>query len=280
MMAAMVAIDSPHNPRIRAAAALRDRRDRVATGLALVDGARESLRAIEAGASVETAFICPLLLRSEDALAAEAALRARGIDALEVAERAFEAVAYGDRTDGIVLVVRAPSVRLEDLDPGDSPLLLVTEDVEKPGNLGAILRTADAAGCDGVIAIGGADAFNPNVIRASAGTVFTVPFATTTAGEALSWLRGRGIRILAARVDAEALYSDADLRGPLALVLGSEAAGLSDAWRGPDVEAIRLPMLGVADSLNVSATAAILAYEALRQRGRSNGIHKSQGGTA
>jgi TrmH family RNA methyltransferase len=279
MMGAMVAIDSPHNPRIRAAAALRDRRDRVATGQALVDGARESLRAIEAGMAVETAFLCPSLLRSEDALAVEAALRARGIDALEVAERAFEAVAYGDRTDGIVLVVRAPSVRLADLDPGDSPLLLVTEDVEKPGNLGAILRTADAAGCDGVIAIGGADAFNPNVIRASAGTVFTVPFAAATGDEALTWLRGRGIRILAARVDAEGLYSDADLRGPLAIVLGSEAAGLSDGWRAPDVEAVRLPMLGVADSLNVSATAAVLAYEALRQRGRPNGSHTSRGGT-
>jgi TrmH family RNA methyltransferase len=280
MMRVMVAIDSPHNPRIRAAAALRDRRDRVATGLALVDGARESLRAIEAGASVDSAFICPPLLRSEDALAADAALRARGIDALEVSERAFEAVAYGDRTDGIVLVVRAPSVRLEDLDPGDSPLILVTEDVEKPGNLGAILRTADAAGCEGVIAIGGADPFNPNVIRASAGTVFTVPFAAATGDEALAWLRGRGIRILAARVDAEALYSDADLQGPLAIVLGSEAAGLSDAWLAPDIEAIRLPMLGIADSLNVAATAAILAYEARRQRGAPNRSAAPLGGTA
>ena len=280
MMRAMVAIDSPHNPRIRAAAALRDRRDRVATGLALVDGARESLRAIEAGAPVDTAFICPPLLRSDDALAAEAALRARGIDALEVSERAFEAVAYGDRTDGIVLVVRAPSVRLEDLGPGDSPLLLVTEDVEKPGNLGAILRTADAAGCDGVIAIGGADPFNPNVIRASAGTVFTVPFAAATGDEALTWLRGRAIRILAARVDADALYTDADLRGPLAIVLGSEALGLSDAWLAPDVEAIRLPMLGVADSLNVAAAAAILAYEARRQRGAPKRPAALPGGTA
>ncbi|HEX4897048.1 MAG TPA: RNA methyltransferase [Candidatus Limnocylindrales bacterium] len=276
----MVAIESPHNPRIRAAAALRDRRDRMATGLALVDGARESLRAIEAGAPVEAAFVCPPLLRSGDALAAEAALRARGIDALEVSERAFEAVAYGDRTDGIVLVVRAPSVQLEDLDPRDSPLFLVTEDVEKPGNLGAILRTADAAGCDGVIAIGGADPFNPNVIRASAGTVFTVPLAVASGDEALAWLRGRGIRILATRVDAEGLYTDADLRGPLAIVLGSEATGLSDTWHAPDVAAVRLPMLGVADSLNVSATAAILAYEARRQRGASGRSAAPHGGPA
>jgi len=279
MMRTMVAIDSPHNPRIRAAAALRDRRDRVATGLALVGGAREIRRALDAGVPVDTAFVCPPLLRSEDAIAAEAALRARGIEPLEVSERAFESVAYGDRIDGIVLVVQAPSARLDDLDPGGSPFILVTEDVEKPGNLGAILRTADAAGCDAVIAIGGADLFNPNVIRASVGTAFTVPFAATTGGEALEWLRGHGIRIVAARVDAETLYSDADLRGPIAIILGSEALGLSGAWLAPDVEAVRLPMLGVADSLNVSATAAILVYEARRQRGLPNRSATTPGGT-
>lgn len=270
MIGAVIAIDSPHNPRIRAAAALRERRDRLATGLALVDGARESRRAIDAGVAVETAFVCPPLIRSDDAEAAVAALRSRGIEPLEVSERAFGAVAYGDRADGVVLVVRAPSVHLEDLDHPAAPLLLITEDVEKPGNLGAILRTADAAGCDAVIAIGGADLFNPNVIRASVGTAFTVPFAATTADEAVAWLRGRGIRMMAARVDAEALYTDTDLRGPLAIVLGSEALGLSETWLAPDIEAVRLPMLGAADSLNVAASAAILAYEARRQRGLPN----------
>jgi len=263
----VIAIDSPHNPRIRAAAALRERRDRLSTGHALVGGARECRRAIEAGVAIETAFVCPPLLGSREASAAVAALRARGIEPLEVSERAFGAVAYGDRLDGVVLVIRAPSVHLEDLDLTAAPLVLVTEDVEKPGNLGAILRTADAAGCDAVIAIGGADLFNPNVIRASVGTAFTVPFAATTADDALAWLRGRDIRIVAARVDAEALYADADLGGPLALVLGNESLGLSAAWLAPDVEAVRLPMLGLADSLNVAATAAILAYEARRQRG-------------
>jgi TrmH family RNA methyltransferase len=280
MMGAVIAIDSPHNPRIRAAAALRERRDRLETGLALVDGARESRRAIEAGVTVEAAFVCRPLLRSDEAADAVAALRSRGIEALEVSERAFGAVAYGDRTDGIVLVVRAPSVELEDLDPPAVPLLLVTEDVEKPGNLGAILRTADAAACDAIIAIGGTDVFNPNVVRASVGTAFTVPFATTTAEGALAWLRGRGIRIVATRVDAGALYTAADLRGPLAIVLGSEALGLSDAWHAPDVEAVRLPMLGVADSLNVAASAAILAYEARRQRGLPDRSDSPRGGTA
>jgi TrmH family RNA methyltransferase len=198
---------------------------------------------------------------------------------LEVSERAFEALAYGDRSDGVILVVRAPSTRLEDLAISDSPLILVTEDVEKPGNLGAVLRTADAAGCDAVIAIGGTDPFNPNVIRASIGTVFSVPFATTTASAGLEWLRGRVIRIMAARVDAEVLYTDSDLRGPLAIVLGSEALGLSEAWLGPDIEAVRLPMFGVADSLNVSASAAILAFEARRQRGAPGRPSTPAGGT-
>jgi TrmH family RNA methyltransferase len=280
MMRAVIAIDSPHNPRIRAAVALRERRDRTATGLALVDGARECRRAIEAGVEVESAFVCPPLLRTDEAAAAVAALRTRRIVPLEVSERAFEALAYGDREDGLILVVRAPSTSLEDLVIGDSPLILVTEDVEKPGNLGAILRTADAAGCDAVIAVGGTDLFNPNVIRASLGTAFTVPFAATTASAVLEWLRGRVIRIMAARVDAEVLYTDSDLRGSLAIVLGSEALGLSEAWLGPDIDAVRLPMLGVADSLNVSASAAILAYEARRQRGAPDRNRKPLGENA
>jgi len=279
MMGAVIAIESPHNPRIRAAAALRDRKDRAATGLALVDGARECRRAIEAGVTIETAFLCRPLLRSEDAEAAAAALGDRGIEMLELSERAFEAIAYGDRADGIVLVVRPPSVHLDDLEPGPAPFILVTEDVEKPGNLGAILRTADAAGCDAVIAIGGADPFHPNVIRASIGTVFSVPLAVSTAGGVLDWLRGRAVRIVATRVDAPTIYSDADLRGPLAIVLGSEATGLSEAWDAPDIQAIRLPMLGLADSLNVSASAAILAYEGRRQRGLPDRVTRSSGGT-
>jgi len=277
---AVIAIDSPHNPRIRAAAALRERRDRTASGLALVDGARECRRALEAGVTVETAFICPPLLRTEDALAAVAGMRPAGVTPVEVSERAFEALAYGDRSDGVILVVRAPSTRLEDLAIGESPLILVTEDVEKPGNLGAILRTADAAGCDAVIAIGGADLFNPNVIRASIGTAFSVPFAATTAGAALEWLGTRGVRVVAARVDATELYTDADLRGPLAIVLGSEATGLSDAWEAPGIGAVRLPMLGLADSLNVSASAAILAFEARRQRGLPARSEAARGGAA
>ena len=160
----------------------------------------------------------------------------------------------------------SPRASLDDIELPPEPLVVVTEDVEKPGNVGAILRSADAVGADAVIAVGGTDLFNPNVIRASVGTIFSMTVASASAVDAAGWLRMRGIRILASRVDADRLHVEADLRGPVAIVLGSEATGLSDAWRAPGVEAVRLPMTGVADSLNVSAAAAVLLYEAWRQR--------------
>jgi RNA methyltransferase, TrmH family len=265
-------IDSPANPRIKAAMRLRERRERDATGLTLVDGGREALRAVEAGTFVESAFVCPPLLASHEAKrVAEKLSQSVGpfgaaIDYAEVSERAFERLAYGDRADGVILVVRAPRTQVADIALPPAPLVVVTEDVEKPGNVGAVLRSADAVGADAVIAIGGTDLFNPNVIRASVGTVFTVPVAAATATETAAWLRLHGIRIVASIVDAGQLHVDADLRGPVAIVLGSEAAGLSDAWRSEGVEAVRLPMAGVADSLNVSVAAAVLLYEAWRQR--------------
>jgi RNA methyltransferase, TrmH family len=262
-------IESPSNPRVRAATALRDRRDRDATGRTLVDGAREARRALEAGARVVTAFTCPDLLAGADGDAAVDLAIRRGTEIIELSRRAFEKLAYGDRADGIVLVVEVPptdlaSLHLDGLD--HAPLVIVTEDLEKPGNLGAILRSADGAGADALIAIGGTDLFNPNVIRASVGTIFSVPIATATATDTRAWLGEHRLRIVTARVDADRLHTEADLSGPLAIVLGSEAEGLSDAWRGSDVEAIRLPMLGIADSLNVSVAAAVLLYEARRQR--------------
>jgi RNA methyltransferase, TrmH family len=267
-----VLIESPANPRIRDAARLRERRERDATGLTLVDGGREALRALEAGAIVEAAFVCPPLIsttkakRVAEKLGQDVGPFGASIDVVEVGERAFEKLAYGDRSDGVVLVVRAPRSALADLQLPPDPLVVVTDDVEKPGNVGAILRSADAVGASAVIAAGGTDLFNPNVIRASVGTVFSMPIAAAPAGEVAAWLRERGLRILATRVDAELLHVDADLTGSVAVVLGSEAEGLSDAWRDHDVEAVRLPMAGVADSLNVSVAAAVLLYEAWRQR--------------
>ena len=262
----MALIDSPWNPRIKAALELRDRAARIESRRTLVDGARECLRAVEAGAHVEVAFACPALAIGHDAREALRLVAGRGVEVVEVSERVHDRLAFGNRGDGLVLVVTTPETALAGLKPGPDPLLLVTEAVEKPGNLGAILRTADAVGCDAVIAVGGTDLYNPNVIRASVGTVFSLPVATATAAEALSWLHARGIRPVAARVDAARAYTEADLRGPLALVLGSEADGLSGAWQDSSIEGVRLPMRGVADSLNVSVAAAVLAFEARRQR--------------
>jgi TrmH family RNA methyltransferase len=261
-------IESASNPRIKAALSLRDRREREATGRTLVDGARESRRALEAGAHAVTAFVAPDLLAGEDADVAIELARSSGAEIVELGPRAFDRLAYGDRADGLVLVVETPPTDLASFlpHPAEAPLLVVTEAVEKPGNLGAILRSADGAGANGLIAIGGTDPFNPNVIRASVGTVFGVPIAVASRTEALAWLREHAVRLMAARVDAVRLHTEADLTGPLAIVLGSEAEGLTDAWRTIDVEAVRLPMLGLADSLNVSVAAAILLYEARRQR--------------
>jgi RNA methyltransferase, TrmH family len=264
---------SPSNPRIRAAAQLRDRRERSSTGLTLVDGAREARRALESGVEVVEAFLCEPLLAGADARAALDQLRDRGIPVTTTSEPAFAKIAFGERAEGLVLVVRSPSFDLDSLTLGDPPFVAVIEGVEKPGNLGAILRTADGAGIDALIAASPrTDLANPNVIRASAGTAFSVPMAAAPTAEVLDWLTTRGIRIVAARVDAGLAYTDIDLTGPLAIALGSEAEGLTDTWRTPGVEAVRVPMAGVADSLNVSVTAAVLLYEARRQRdGRAYG---------
>jgi TrmH family RNA methyltransferase len=256
------------NPRVKAATALRDRRTRERAGLTLVDGSREIRRALDAGADVVEAFSCETLLAGPDARAALDLLQARGVVVQPTTEPVFAKLAFGDRAEGLVAIVRIPSTGLADLVLPADPLVVVIEGVEKPGNVGAVLRTADGAGVDAVMAASPrTDLFNPNAIRASAGTMFTVPVAAAPAAEVLPWLRERGLRIVAARVDAERLYTETDLTGPLAIVLGAEADGLTETWGDDGIEQVRLPMLGVADSLNVSVSAAILLYEARRQRG-------------
>jgi len=265
---ALPIVTSLANPRVKAAAALRDRRERDRTGLTLVDGARELRRALDAGVTVIEAFACEPLLAGPDARAALDRLRATATVLQPTSETVFAKLAFGQRAEGLVAVVRIPSMALGDLVLPEWPLVVVVEAIEKPGNLGAILRSADGAGADAVIAASPrTDLFNPNAIRASAGTIFSVPLGSATTAETFDWLAGRGLRIVTARVDAERSYTDADLTGPLALILGAEAEGLSDTWYGPRAEAVRIPMLGVADSLNVSVSAAILLYEARRQRG-------------
>jgi RNA methyltransferase, TrmH family len=261
-------LTSTSNPRVAAALALRDRRGRDRAGLTLVDGAREVRRAIDAGVEVVEAFVCEPLLAGPDARAALDRLRSGPAAVHRTNEHVFGRLAFGQRAEGVVAVVRIPALELADLVLPADPLVLVLEAVEKPGNLGAALRSADGAGVDAVVAASPrTDLFNPNAIRASAGTVFAVPVAAGPTSTVIDWLRDREIRIVAARVGAEHTYSDADLTGAVAIALGAETDGLTDAWTADDIEAIRLPMLGVADSLNVSVTAAVLAYEARRQRG-------------
>ncbi len=162
---------------------------------------------------------------------------------MEVTGHVLDGLAYGDRVEGLVAVARVPDTTLAAVRLPADALVVVLEGVEKPGNLGAVLRSADAAGAHAVVvADPRTDLFNPNAVRASQGTLFTVPVAAGTAEEVVGWLRASSLAIVAARVDAALPYTQADLRGPVAIVLGSEAAGLTDAWTGPDVAAVRLPM--------------------------------------
>ena len=187
---------------------------------------------------------------------------------VEVTETALAKLAFGDRADGIVAVGLRPPLDLAGVRLGTDPLVAVVEGVEKPGNLGAILRSADGAGVDALVAADPrTDLFNPNAIRASLGTIFAVPLAAGPSHEVRAWLVELGLRIVVARVDADRAYTEVDLTGPLAIVLGSEAAGLGPTpGPGRTSSAVRLPMRGVADSLNVSAAGAVLLYEARRQR--------------
>jgi TrmH family RNA methyltransferase len=260
-------ITSLTNPRVKAAVRLRDRAERDVTGLTIVDGAREILRALDAGVRVEQAFVAPELLRSPDGHAVADRLRHRATT-LEVSPAVLARVAFGQRSDGVVAVVATPGGSLEDLVMPPDALVVVAEGIEKPGNLGAVIRTADGAGASAVIAADPrTDLFNPNAIRASLGTIFALPVVAASTTATLEWLVAHDIRPIAARVDASLAYTEIDLRGPLAIVLGSEADGLSAAWTDSRVVPVAIPMRGIADSLNVSIAAAILLYEARRQRG-------------
>lgn len=260
-------ITSTKNPRVAAAVALRDRRARDEAGLTLVDGVRELDRALTGSASVVELFVDEASLGSAGADVVRRAV-ATGAAMTPVGPAVLGRLAYGDRSEGVVATVRIPTLALEALRLPADPLVVVLEGVEKPGNLGAVLRSADGAGADAVLlADPRTDPFNPNAVRASLGTIFAARLAAGASAAVRDHLAGAGIRVLAARVDGAVPYTEVDLRGGVALVLGSEAEGLTEAWSGDGVTAIHLPMRGVADSLNVSITAAVLLYEARRQRG-------------
>jgi len=263
----MTTITSRQNPRVKDAVRLRDRRHRQKQGRILIDGARELSRAISAGVRMLEVFVCEPLCTGDEARRLLGTLDQCDAEILQTTEEVFQKLAFGKRSEGLVGVAEMPTASLGDLVLPDQPLVAVLEGIEKPGNVGAVLRSADAAGVSAVIvADPRTDLFNPNAIRASLGTIFTLPVCAAGSEETLHWLRRRHLRIYAARVDASLPYTEVDYSGPSAVVFGSEAEGLTEIWSGKDVAPIHLPMLGTADSLNVSATAAVLFYEALRQR--------------
>jgi TrmH family RNA methyltransferase len=260
-------ITSLQNPRLKELVKLRDRRARDEAGLFLVEGYREIRRALEKRTPLQTVYFAPewFLGSNEPALLAQAGEAGAGL--CELSREAFAKVAYRERPDGLLAVAPQWRRSLTDLVLPPEPFLLVVEAIEKPGNLGTILRSADAAGCDAVIVCDPVtDLFNPNVVRASTGVLFSVPCVVAESAGVLAWLREQRIRLVATTPAAETLYTAADLRGPLAVVMGSEQFGLSDFWlHGADLP-VRIPMAGQADSLNVAMATIIALFEAVRQR--------------
>jgi RNA methyltransferase, TrmH family len=263
-------ITSPANPRIKQLVTLRRRRAREQSAVTLVEGQAEIALALAAGVRPEALYYCADLA-APGAGSIVTDVLGRGANVIRVNRAVFEKISYREGPDGLLAVVPAISDDLDRITLSPGPLVLVCAGLEKPGNLGAILRTADAAGVDAVIA---ADAVtdwgNPNVVRASKGTVFSVPVGTGTSERVLAWISGRGLRIVAATPDASDLVTDADLTGPIAIAVGAEQTGLSADWLERADVRVRIPMFGRADSLNVSSSAAIITYEAVRQRMRSS----------
>ena len=299
-------ITSAQNPKIKRLLALqKDSSLRRECGLFVVEGQRELQHCIDSGFEIDSLFICPSLFHSGpgDAVSPNFALRAHpsqpggwappsnvsegghgfvtqvptpvavtaAAKVFEVSEAVYEKVAYRGGTEGVIAEVRSKDLRLEDLKLPESPLIVVLESVEKPGNLGAVLRSADAAGADAVLVCDPlTDLWNPNLIRASIGSIFTVPCVACSSGGAISWLKANGVKILTAQLQDSSLYYDTPMRGATAIVMGTESTGLSQQWRTAADAHIRIPMLGRLDSLNVSVSAAILLFEAVRQRQTAN----------
>jgi len=255
-----VDIISLQNPKVKYLVKLReDKRQRQRDGLILVEGVDELTLALNAGLKPQSLLTAPeLATRSINHFNAELTTVSRAV---------FEKISYRDNPDGWLGIFPTPKKSLNDLKLSPSPLVIVAESVEKPGNLGAILRTADAAGVDAVIACDPrVDLWNPNVIRASRGAVFAVPTVEAESSNVLAWLRSKQMRILAATPSAEVVYTDVDLQAPTAIAVGTEDEGLTDFWmQNADIK-VKIPMLGRVNSLNVSIATALITYESVRQR--------------
>ncbi len=264
-------ITSLQNPRVKNLVKLRDRRPRDEQGVFLAEGYRAISRALEKGVAPTELYFSPewFLGENEQALLQQA--RDAGATLFELSKHAFEKVAYRERPEGLLAVVKQWSHQLADLALSPSPFLLIVEAIEKPGNLGTILRSADAAGVDAVVCCDPVtDLYNPNVVRSSTGVLFSMPTIMATSSDVISWIRQKGIRCLATTPSATLLHTEADLRGPLAIVMGSEQFGLSQTWLQAADQRVRIPMAGQADSLNVAMATLVTLFEAVRQRSQEN----------
>ncbi len=267
-------LTSLQNARIKNILKLSNRRQRDAQMKTVVEGVREAARALQCGIAPEEAYICPELIHTAEATAVWQQLQllatAGKLTLFTVTLELFAKAAYRGESGGILLVIPYLNQTLATLSFNAAPLLLIIDGGEKPGNLGAILRTADAAGVDAVIvtsqASGGTDIHNPNVVRASLGALFSLPVVEAEASELLAWLRQQQIRIAVLTPQGERPYTDTNLQGPLALVMGSEAFGVDQTWLDEADIRLRIPMMGVVDSLNLSVATAVVVFEAVRQR--------------
>lgn len=261
-------VRSVTNPGVKQVVKLRNARARRESALFVVEGYREVRRALAAGIQMQRLWTCPELYLGEHEQEIVADAAARGAEVVEAATDPFRKMSYRDRPEGLLAVCRQFDTSLDRLSLCEIPLVLVVESIEKPGNLGTMIRAAAAAGADAVIAADPTtDVFNPNVVRSSIGTCFLMPLAVCSTEQALDWLAPRGIAVCAASPDAEATLWEAPLDGPAAVVVGSEQYGLSGLMLEAASVRVKIPMPGGAvDSLNAAASAAILLFEAVRQR--------------
>ena len=260
-------ITSVKNPKIKRVCALRERRERDREGLTVLEGYRELSRSMDAGIQLTECYHCPELYLGEHEGELIARAAAQGAEIYETTADALVKMAYRDRPEGLIALARMRHKGLDEMPALSNGLYLVAETIEKPGNLGSMLRSADAVGATGVIICNRrTDVFNPNVIRASTGALFSVPLAEAENEEALAWLREHGIRTLAATPNTENIYTDVDMTQSIAIVVGTEQTGLTELWMKHSDLPVRIPMLGKIDSLNVATATTILLYEAARQR--------------
>lgn len=257
-------ITSNQNPKIKNVLALEKARERKQQNVFVVEGIKELSLALEGNYVVNTVFFCPQIISPE---AIHKIVRDENL-LIPVQQSVFEKLVYRDSTGGVVAVVQQRQHKLEDIRLRKAPLILVLESVEKPGNLGAVLRTADAAAIDAVIICDPqTDFYNPNVIRSSVGCIFTTQLASTTGEEAIAWLKENKISIFATSLESSTPYNKIDFTIPSAIIMGTESTGLSEPWIKASDATVIIPMRGKIDSMNVSNAAAVIVFEACRQRG-------------